>query len=197
MCNRLILVPSLAVLVVAAMLVGCATTRVDISPSPQAPVCDSAASALVFWAAQWRPNQKDVSKREAAAETGLKEFLQTPGCFKDSELRRVAVLTPTGVASEVGSTNRLFNKVVVITLRELGPVIKLLSSLALIDGGTDVVLQVDEYIPPVESPTRTFTIHWQNGGPGVIKGVVSLPQELRTTLITALQPNSPSSNAAP
>ncbi|HRI39121.1 MAG TPA: hypothetical protein PLO50_11225, partial [Nitrospira sp.] len=127
----------------AAILVGFATTRVDISPSPQAPVCDGAASALVFWAAQWRPNQKDVSKREAAAETGLKKFLQTPGCFKNSELRRLAVLTPTGVASEVGSTNRLFNKVVVITLRELGPVIKLLSSLALIDGGTDVVLQVD------------------------------------------------------
>lgn len=197
MCNQSILVPSLAVLVVAATLVSCATTRVDISPSPQAPVCDGAASTLIFWAAQWRPNQKDVSKREAAAQTGLKEFLQTSGCFKNYELRRVAVLTPTGVASEVGSTNRLFNKVVVITLRELGPVIKLLSSLALIDGGTDVVLQVDEYIPPVEIPTRTFTVRWQNGGPGVIKGVASLPQELRAALITALQPNNPSSNAAP
>lgn len=196
-CNRLILLPSLAVLVVAAMLVSCATTRVDISPSPQAPVCDGTASALVFWAAQWRPNQKDVLKREAAAETGLVEFLQTPGCFKNSELRRVAVLTPTGVASEVASTNRLFNKVVVITLLELGPVIELLSSLALIDGGTDVVLQVDEYIPPVEIPTRTFTVRWRNGGPGVIKGVASLPPELRAALITALQPNNPSSNAAP
>ena len=75
--------------------------------------------------------------------------------------------------------------------------IELLSSLALIDGGTDVVLQVDEYIPPVEIPTRTFTVRWRNGGPGVIKGVASLPPELRAALITALQPNNPSSNAAP
>jgi hypothetical protein len=197
MCNQLILLPSLAISVVAAILVSCATTMVDISPSPQSPVCDSAASAFVFWAPQWRPNQKDVSKREAATETGLKEFLQTSGCFKNSELRRVPSLIPTIVASEIGSTNRLFNKVVVITLRELGPVVTLLLSLTLTDGGTDVVLQVDEYIPLVESRTRTFTVHWKNGGPGVIKGVASLPQELRAALITALQPNSPIRNAAP
>ena len=105
MCNQLILVPSLAMLVIATMLIGCATTKIDISPSPQTPVCDSAASALVFWAPQWRPNQKDVSKREADAEIGIKEFLQTSGCFKNSELRRVASLTPTVVASEVAWTN--------------------------------------------------------------------------------------------
>lgn len=150
MCNRLILVPSLAMLVVAAMLVGCATTRVDISPSPQAPVCDGAASALVFWAAQWRPNQKDVSKREAAAQTGLKEFLQTSGCFKNYELRRVAHMSSTMVIAEIASAHERFSKMVIITLKELGPVIKLLSSFALIDGGTEVVLQVAEYIPPNE-----------------------------------------------
>lgn len=64
---------------------------------------------------------------------------------------------------------------IVITLGELGPVVKLVSSLALIDGGTDVVLQVTEYALPEEIQTRTFTVHWQNGGPGVIKGVRSLP----------------------
>jgi hypothetical protein len=126
----------------------------------------------------------------------LKEFLETSGCFKNSELRRLASLTPTVVASEFALTNRLFYKVVVITLRELGPVVKLLSSLALIEGGTVIVLQVDEYIPPVEIPTRTFTVRWQNGGPGVIKGVASLPQDMRAALIMGLQPNRHSSNAA-
>lgn len=196
MCNQWILVPSLAVLVIAAMLGGCATTRVDISPSPQTPVCDSAASALIFWAPQWRQNQKDASKRETAADTGLKEFLQTSGCFKNSELRRVASLTLTVVTSEFASTNRPFNKVVVITLQELGPVVKLLSSLALIDGGTEVMLQVTEYIPSAENPTRTFIVHWENGGPGIIKGVASLPQDMRAALIMGLQPDRHSSNAA-
>lgn len=189
--SQLVLVPSLAALVVAAQLVSCATTKLDISPSPQTPVCDSAASALVLWAPQWRPNQKDVPKREAAAETGLKEFLQTSGCFKNSELHRLPDLTPTLVASKVVSAHGHFNKVVAVTIRELGPVIKLLSSSALIDGGTEVVLQVAEYMLPDEVQTRSFTVHWQNGGPGVIKGVRSLPQDIQAALVIGLQPRRP------
>lgn len=189
--NQLILGPSLAVLVAVAMLVGCATTRVGISPSPQTPVCDHAASGLVLWAPQWRPNQKDVRKREAAAETGLKEFLQASGCFKNSGLHRLPNLTPTVVASEVVLARGHFNKVVVVTIHELGPVIKLLSSFALLDGGTEVVLQVAEYLPPDEVQTRSFTVHWQNGGPGVIKGVRSLPQDIQAALVMGLQSSRP------
>ncbi len=171
-----------------AVLCGCATTTVNVTPSLQTPVCDSAVSALVLWAPQWRQEQKDVPKREAAAEAGLKEFLQTSGCFKNSELRRMSNMTPTVVASEVASANGQWDKVVAITLRELGPVVKLLSSLALIEGGTEVVLQVAEYIPPAEAAIRTFTVHWQNGGPGIIKGVASLPQDMQAALTMGLRP---------
>jgi hypothetical protein len=129
-----------------------------------------------------------VLKRETAAETGLKEFLQTSGCFKNSQLRRVASMTPAVVASEVASANGQFDKVVAITLRELGPVVKLPSSLALIDGGTEVVIQVTAYVSPAEIPTQTFTVHWGNGGPGVIKGVSSLPQDMQAALIVGLRP---------
>mgnify|MGYP001585410622 CR=1 FL=1 len=115
-----------------AILSGCATTTVSVTPSPQTPVYDSAMSALVLWAPHWRPDQKDIPKQEAAAETGLKEFLQTSDCFKSAELRGLPSMTPTVVAAEVTSTNGLFNKVIVITLREFGPVVKLLSSLTLI-----------------------------------------------------------------
>lgn len=148
-------------------------------------------SALVLWAPHWRPDQKDIPKREAAAETGLKEFLQTSDCFKSAELRRLSSMTPTVVAAEVTSTNGLFNKVIVITLRELGPVVKLLSSLTFIDGGTEVVLQVAEHIPPAKAPSRTFTVNWQNGGPGIIKGVRSLPQDMQAALVVGLQPSKP------
>ena len=93
------------------------------------------------------------------------------------------------VIAEIASAHERFSKMVIITLKELGPVIKLLSSFALIDGGTEVVLQVAEYIPPNEVQTRSFTIHWQNGGPGVIKGVWSLPQDIQTALANGLQPS--------
>ena len=176
------------VLIVSTLEIGCATTRVDISPVPQTPACDSAASALVLLAPQWRPNQKDVAKRETAAETGLKEFLLTSGCFAQFELRRPQSMTPAMVATEVASIHGQFNKVITVTICELGPVIRLLSSLALIDGGTEVVLQVGEYIPPAEAAIRAFTVHWQNSGPGVVKGVRSLPQDMQAALVMGLQP---------
>ena len=72
-------------------------------------------------------------------------------------------------------------------MRELGPVVKLLSSLALVDGGTEVVLQVAEYSPPSSAQPREFTVHWQHGGHGVIKGVSSLAQDMQAALIAGLQ----------
>ncbi len=173
------------------VLMGCATTMVSVTPPLQKPVCDSAASALVLWAPQCRPDQKDVSEREAATEAGLKEFLQTSGCFANSELHRLPSINPSTVAAEVASANGRSNKVVTIMLHELGPVIKLLSSLALVEGGTEVVLQVAEYIPPAEALNRTFTVHWRNGGPGVVKGVATLPKDMQAALVMGLQPNKP------
>ncbi len=73
--------------------------------------------------------------------------------------------------------------------------IKLLSSLTLIEGSTEVVLQVAEYIPSDEALNRTFTVHWQNGGPGVIKGVSSLPQDMQAALVIGLQLSTPQKQA--
>ncbi|MDR4463027.1 MAG: hypothetical protein MRJ66_02060 [Nitrospira sp.] len=171
-----------------AALTGCATTTVTITPSPQPPICDSLTSALVLWAPQWRPDQKDVPERETAAETGVRQFLQTSKCFKNSELRRLPSMSLPTIAAEVDTVNRPFDKVVTITVRELGPVLKLLASLALIDGGTEVLLHIAEHTLPSQKQTRAFTIHWQNGGPGVIKGVGSLQNDMQDTLVRSLQP---------
>lgn len=176
------------IVVAGIILIGCANTTVRITPLPQTPICNSALSALVLWSPQWRPNQKDVSERETAAEAGLRAFLQASGCFKNSEFRRLPSITPPIVAAEVDSAKRQFDKVVSITVRELGPVIKLLASLALIDGGTEVVLQIAEYTVPGGTQTRGFTVHWEHGGPGVIKGVASLPQDMQAALIMGLRP---------
>jgi hypothetical protein len=181
----------MAMVAVCAVLAGCETTAVTVTPPFQAPVCDTEASALVLWAPQWRPNQKEIPKREIAATTGLEEFLKSSGCFGSSELRHLPNMTPAVVAAEVDSARGRFGKVVTITLHELGPVIKLLSSLAIIEGGTEVVLQIAEYELPVEVQTRAFTVHWKNGGPGVIKGVASLPQDMQAALAMGLQPNKP------
>ena len=178
----------IAVPLSALLLAACASTNVTISPSPQTPVCDRSASALVLWAPQWRPDQKDVAAREEAAASGLTSFFASSGCFARAELRRVSSLGSSAVNTERAASGGQFNAVVTIAVRELGPVVKLLSSASLVEGGTEVVLQVTaRQLQPATQP-REFTVHWRHGGPGVVAGVASLPNDMSAALRAGLQP---------
>ncbi|PKN26494.1 MAG: hypothetical protein CVU65_05445 [Deltaproteobacteria bacterium HGW-Deltaproteobacteria-22] len=170
------------------VLAGCASTTITLNPSPQTPVCERTATSLVLWAPQWRPDQKDTLAREKAAATGLKNFFGSSGCFSRTELRRIPSLSPTAVAAHVAKNAGQFTRVVVIAVRELGPVVKLLSSFLLVEGGTEVVLRITTYSAPGLGQPREFTVHWRNGGPGVIKGVASLPRDMQAALRAGLKP---------
>ena len=179
-------------LAAGALVAGCAstTTTTTLQPSPQTPVCDASAQALVLWAPHWRPDQKDVSAREDAAAAGLNDFFARSGCFAHAELRRVPALTSAAVQAELGRSSGAVAPVVGIEVRELGPVVKLLSSAALVDGGTEVLLHISVYASPAAAELRQFTVHWQDGGPGVVKGVASLPADMRAALQAGLQPGA-------
>jgi hypothetical protein len=171
----------------AALVAGCASTVVSLTPSPQAPVCERSATALVLWAPEWRPEQKDVAQREAAVAKGLQDFFGSSGCFAQAALRRMTSLGATAVSAQHAAEAGRFDRVVVIAVRELGPVVKLLSSAALVEGGTEVLLHVST-LPSPGAPPRAFTAHWRNGGPGVLRGVASLPADMQAALVAALQP---------
>ncbi|WP_439537442.1 hypothetical protein [Methyloversatilis sp.] len=170
------------------LIAGCASTAVTLTPSPQAPVCEPSATALVLWAPEWRAEQKDVVKREAAAATGLKDFFSRSGCFAHAALRRMPSLGPTAVSAQRAADVGRYDRVVVIGVRELGPVVKLLSSAALVEGGTEVLLHVSTFPVPGDAPPRQFTVHWRNGGPGVLRGVDRLPADMQAALVAGLQP---------
>ena len=185
------LLKRLAALSACTLAAGCAsTTSATLQPSPQAPVCDASAQALVLWAPRWRPDQKDVPAREDAAAAGLNDFLARSGCFAHAELRRVPAVTTAAVQAELGRSGGAVAPVVGIEVRELGPVVKLLSSAALVDGGTEVLLRISVYSPQSAAQLRQFTVHWQDGGPGVVKGVASLPADMRAALQAGLQPGA-------
>jgi hypothetical protein len=176
---------------ICALLGGCvSTTTVVLTPSPQLPVCDRTATALVLWAPQWRPDQKDVAQREEAAATGFEDFLTASGCFARSELKRMPDLGSAAVAAQLNGAAGGFTRVVTIGVRELGPVVKLLSSAAVMEGGTEVVLQVATYAVSGAGSPREFTVHWKNGGPGVLKGVAGLPSDMQAALHAGLQPGA-------
>jgi len=172
---------------VATLLAACASTTVTLTPSPQSPVCERSAKALVLWMPLWRPDQKDVAAREAAAAAGLNSFFASSHCFARTELRRVNSLNHVTI-TEQSEQSGPFDTVVTITVRELGPVVKLLSSASLIEGGTEVVLQVTARSVASSGATREFMVHWRNGGPGVVKGVASLPSDMSAALRSGLQP---------
>lgn len=183
----------------AALIGGCAATSVDFPGGrPQAPFCQAsgeALSAAVVWGPQWRPDQKDVPAREQAAEEGLAQFFATPTCFARARVYRrpggslgsVEEARAASAAAAAGADARGVDRVLFIVVRELGPVVKLLSSLALVEGGTEVVLDVASY-DLARGGERRSSVHWRHGGAGVVKGVASLPQDMQAALAALLAP---------
>lgn len=172
-----------AAITIAALLCACAaTTTVTTAPAGQAPVCQpqSAVKAAVLWQTRWRSDQKDVPEREAAATQGMADFFAGAACFPSATMARADAgrqefTVPPGA-----------DLLLVLTVRELGPTVKLLSSAALIEGGTEVVVDVARYTPGGSEPDRRFAIHWRSGGPGIVKGVQSLPADLAAALRAGL-----------
>ena len=164
------------------------TTTAQLNPSPQEPVCAVSATALILWKPEWRADQKDVLAREAAAADGLSQFFERSGCFESVSIERLPMISEEAARIAAADATKQNDRVVLITVRELGPIIKIGASAALVEGGTEVVLGVSEFISGMTGP-RTFTVQWRSGGPGVIKGVASLPQDMQAALVAGLQPH--------
>jgi hypothetical protein len=54
-----------------------------------------------------------------------------------------------------------------------------------------VVLSVSSYEVNAPASAKAFVVHWRHGGPGVIKGVATLPQDMRAALTAALEQSAP------
>jgi hypothetical protein len=188
------LLPRLAFLVQLAVLASCASTTVDLSGNtPKDGLCQGpadAGTALVVWDTQWRQDQKDVLLREAAAEQGLNEYFAQSKCLPDAGVRRNAVgasLTAEQARKLAVANSPQINRVIVVVVRELGPVVKFLSSAAVVEGGTEVVLHITSYSSRAPDSQQDFLVHWKNGGPGVVKGVSTLPQDMKAALAAGFE----------
>jgi hypothetical protein len=182
-----------------AALAGCANMQVDNSGSTsREPLCQrsgEAVPALVLWQAQWRANQKEPALREEAARRGIERFFAESGCFTPAQVRQTlagqragASLSPAEVRDLAMAEPVPAQRAVFISVRELGPVLKLLSSLALVDGGTEVVLDFKIMATQTGETLGDFRTHWRNGGPWVIKGVATLEDDMVSALHEALRP---------
>lgn len=179
-----------AVASVAMLLSGCASTKVTVTgvdgPTKSYPLCPkepAKASIAVVWGTQWRADQKEPLLREEAAQRGLVSYFSTLPCGPALSLTRlpapftVAGLTAQQAFAKVPGLAKPANQVVLISVRELGP--KLLIGLPnLVEGGTEVVLDVMVLDAKRGIKLAEFTTHWQHGGPFYIKGVKSLDEDM-------------------
>jgi hypothetical protein len=179
-------------------LFGCASTKVETSgAAPKWPLCQADGeqlSALALWGPAWRTDQKDVPHREAAAQRGIEHFFDQSGCFSKVEIRRLpgdrSAFAPADLEIlELARANKPTpDRLVVITVRELGPVVRLFGSPALVEGGTEVVLELKVLNVRTGESMANLHTHWQNGGALVIKGVKTLEQDMSAALQAALAP---------
>jgi hypothetical protein len=184
--------------VLALTVTGCASTKFEASGrTPGRCLCQrpgEQVAAIVLWGPQWRPDQKDVPLREAAAERGMERFFASSGCFTTAQvLRRVdgrpaMELSSADVHALAAAQPSAPSRALFVTVRELGLIVKLFSSPALVEGGTGVVLDIRSTIPATGESLGEFRAHWQNGGPWVLKGVTTLEQDIGSALQAALEP---------
>lgn len=185
---------------VLVTLTGCASTKVETTGATmREPLCKAGAqklSALVYWGPQWRPDQKEPERREAVALRGIESFLTNSECLARFDVRRL----PGGSTAEVPPDEALLkqafaaaprvDKVLVIVVRELGPILRI-GIPWIVEGGTEVVLELRLLDVPTSNAQANVRTHWWNGGTFVIKGVGSLDRDMSTALAAALTPATP------
>jgi len=196
MMNRLALS---AIALLCATLLGCASTRVETTGTPMtAPLCQPGGppvSALVYWMPQWRPDQKEPQRREAAALQGLRDYFAATPCVSRADIRRFGAETATVPTDEqllrlAAASAPAPDRVLLIVVRELGP--KLIIGIpALVQGSTEAVLEVRVLDTRSAVALAHARVHWENGGTFVVKGVGTLPQDMRAALQSVLAPALP------
>lgn len=160
------------------MLAGCASTRVETTgPRSAISLCQPAWPTLVLWNTKWRPDQKDVVERETAAWNGIQKFFIGSSCFGGAEIREAGTL-PADTSS--------YGRVVLVTVRELGPIVRI-GSPSVLEGGTEVVIETKVLDGRSRQTLLDQRTHWQNGGPFVVKGVGTLEQDMRAALEATLK----------
>lgn len=184
-------------LVVLGALSGCASTTIDATGQAlQAPLCGSIAasapvsattSVAVLWGPLWRPDQKEPQLREAAALKGIQQFFAAQRCLTEVAIQRIAIpaqgerLSDAALLEAAKALAPQADKVVLITVRELGPKLRI-GLPTLVEGGTEVVVAVRVVDARRHMSEAQLQTHWQKGGPFYVKGVKSLDQDMQAAL---------------
>jgi hypothetical protein len=183
---------TLAIVSVIVTLVGCATTRLTThAVGNKPPLCQAQALpeiALVLWGTAWRENQKEVALREGMASRAISQFFNTSLCYSKVNVLKLAAgreavgLSDAEALRFAASTGVQYEKVILVRVEELGPLLIIYPSPALWEGGTEVVLRVRVLNANTSALEADIAIHWKDSGAFVLKGTKTLEQDLQAAL---------------
>jgi hypothetical protein len=126
----------------------------------------------------------------------MEDFFASTGCIDQFDIRRLSGPDAQARPSDAQLVQWALNvkpnvdRVILITVHELGPKI-LFGVPVIVEGGTEVVLEIRALDARTSRPLADLRTHWQNGGTFVIKGVKTLPSDMKSALQAALMPESP------
>ncbi|MGY0197223.1 hypothetical protein ACWA7J_19320 [Leptothrix sp. BB-4] len=198
MTARLISLAATAMLALAtASLTGCAATQVQSSGELlRGPLCQPGSppvSTVIYWAPQWRSDQKEPARREAAALRGIRDFADRTDCLAVSSIRRLAA---TQALSNDADLQRLPGYgpdapalLLLVVVRELGPRLEI-GLPWVIEGGTEASIEVRVVDTRTSTRLANTQTLWRNGGRWVIKGVSTLDRDMSAALSATLMPSA-------
>ncbi len=188
---------TLALVLSAALLAACASTQIETTGTAlKAPLCrrgQPPVSAWVIWGTQWRADQKEPEQREAAALRGIQAFAAGTDCLAVVALERAAARPAAPAKGDLMQRARNArpapDRVVHVTVRELGPTLRL-GGAGGVEGGTEAVIDVRVLDARTGESLAAGQTRWRNGGALVVKGVQTLDQDMHAALRAALLPGA-------
>jgi hypothetical protein len=172
-------------LALALLISGCSSTTVTFnSVGMEPPLCKDSVKGLktvVYWGAAWRPDQKEVSRREAIIAKGVEDFFRKTPCFSIQTISRtidgrdVLLLSDREVLASVPAD---VERVHILRFEELGPLLQFYLSPILWTSDLDIQLRVRTLNVKTGNLESDVSAHWRKGGPFNLRGVNGLPPDL-------------------
>lgn len=184
----------LSVLTLLLVLAACTSPQTTIHAAGQTCTgCEK--SAIVLWGTAWRSNQKEPELRGRIAEGALQKFFQKSVCFRGRQIpvethagdRLAATLTDTDLIAFAKHRGR--DRVILIRLEELGPLIILRPSLVLWEGGSEVQLRIRVLNAAASTLDADVSVHRRDTGPFVLRGTGNLEHDVLEALGTVFGPD--------
>jgi hypothetical protein len=122
------------------------------------------------------------------ASRAIAQYFNTSPCYsKVGVLKLAAGREAVGLSDAEAlrfamSTGGPYEKVILVRVEELGPLVIIYPSPILWEGGTEVVLRVRVLNANTSALEADITTHWKDSGAFILKGTKTLEQDLQAAL---------------